>query len=124
MGSEKIERSDGAPLAVGDGAELQSVTIEGALPTERYGFAIEFKLGPYPIDAPKSQRSAMYVFLTPISQKTQKALEWIGRDRIIGHVPLTQQGALDVQADDRIKEAVCRMVLGPALGLAKQVEES
>lgn len=124
MASEKIEREDGTPLAEGDGVALQSVEIADALPTEKHGFSIDFRLGPYPIDAPRSQRRAMYVFLKPISQKAQKAMKWIGRDQIIGSVPLTEQGALDVMADDRVKEGVCRMVLGPALELAKQVDES
>lgn len=124
MKAGRVENADGTPLVSGDGADLQSVTIADALPTEKYGFSIEFKLGPYPIDAPASQRRAMYVFLTPISQKARKALEWIGRDQIIGHVPLTQQGALDVELDDRIKEGVCRVVLAPALELARQVDES
>lgn len=124
MSSERIENADGTPLFEGDGADLQSITIADVLPTEVHGFSVTFAIGPYPADAPHSHRRALYATLKPQSEKARLALRYVGRDAIEGHVPLTPEGVLDIEADEKVREHACRMALAPALELARQVDES
>lgn len=104
--------------------EILTPTAGDALPAEIHGFSIEFKLGPYPPDAPESHRRALYTFLRPTTPELAKRLAWSGDDAIVSQAQLEPDTATALAAgtlEETEREALCVAALRPAAELARKV---
>lgn len=98
-------------------------TVEAA---EAHGFSIEILIGPYPPQARKSHRRAVYAKLRPIDERIRAAMERVtGKDLILGSAELTADGlATILHGDEQAKEAIAATALRPALREAKKVHDA
>lgn len=69
------------------------------IPTTVQGFSVRVGTGIYPPDAPNSHRRAVYADLMPVSPEAQALCRKMGRERVLGIVPLTPDG-FKIIADD------------------------
>lgn len=106
------------------GSQVVKATTVPVVPAELHGFSLTVGLGPYPPDAPRSHRKAMYAELLPITTHARAVLDRMGRERILAISPLTPQAAEAIRREPqgRLAEIVATQTLRLASGLAKQVE--
>lgn len=77
----------------------QALKVSDVFPAEFQGFSVEFGVGPYPLDSPRSHRRAMYAVCKPRNAHARAVCEFKNRDKVIGMVPLTPEGAAEIEAD-------------------------
>lgn len=103
---------DGTPVSVDDLADKDSVVVHVAevdlIPTTVHGFSVHWKLGPYPIDSPRTHRKAVYVELWPVDERARKLCKEKNRERMHAFTPLTAKGAaiLDAEPQGQFAEEV------------------
>lgn len=109
-----------------DGLEVAATRTRDAIPKELHGFRVTVGLGPYPPEAERSHRRAMYARLTPVSRHAQRIMRRMGRQEIVGHVQLTAEGAADCELDPQgpTAEQAALLALAPASRIARDVARS
>ena len=111
-------------LDFGDhGTAVLRVVERDALPQELFGFSVKTYIGPYPADAPRSHRRAVYAELVPVHPDNVERMRRAGRTRILVSIPLTVEAARDIDADPqgKLAEDVGRDAIAHALPLARTV---
>lgn len=105
------------------GSEVVKVTATPIIPTDLHGFTVTVGLGPYPPGDPCPGQHAVYAELIPMTQQALMAMQHIGRQRILGMVPITPEAAADVKADPggRLAEELATVALGQAAKLAAPI---
>jgi len=101
---------------------LQTVPV---IPPEVHGFTVKVGVGTYPPGAERSHRRAMYAELRPSSDRTRERLRRMGRERILGMVPLQSDAVRDILAhrDGQLAEMAATDALREASKLARQVNQ-
>ena len=69
------------------------------IPTIVHGFSVRVGIGIYPPDAPNSHRRAVYADLMPITPEAHALCQRLGRERVLGMVPLTPHGRDLIETD-------------------------
>lgn len=105
-----------------DGSQVVKLTSTDIIPAEVHGFAVRLGIGPYPQDAPRSHRRALYAELTPVSSEARTAMAYKGRARILATTPLTPEAAAAVQAypNSQLSERLATATLANASRLARR----
>ena len=103
------------------GAEVVKTSLTPAIPAEAQGFGVEVGIGPYPPDKPRSRQRAVYAVLTPISAHARALMAAKNRERVLGMVPLTQEGAQAITADPggQLAERTAVLALREAMRLVR-----
>ena len=81
------------------GAEVLKTRLTPVIPDEADGFTVRVGIGPYPPDRPRSRKRAVYAELTPRSAHAKGLMLAVNRDRVLGMVPLTASGAIELAAE-------------------------
>ena len=110
MADRRLLDAAGNPIVVADLPDQDTTVIAVAetpvIPTTVHGFSVDVKgMGPYPIDAPKSHRKAMYVELIPISPEARSLCDAKNAERIHANTPLGPELAAIIAAEPNGKAA-------------------
>jgi hypothetical protein len=107
------------------GSEVVKATLTPVIPAELHGFTVTVGIGPYPPGQPQPGREAVYAELLPMSEKARRALKYIGRERILGMVPLTVEAAGECKANPQgqLAEIVARRAVAEASRLARTIDQ-
>lgn len=109
-----------------DGSQVVKVTATPIVPDELHGFSVTVGVGPYPPQQPRPGEHAVYAELIPMTQKALTAMHHIGRQRILGMVPITPEAATDVKAEPggQLAEMLATQALAAAAQLARPIATS
>jgi hypothetical protein len=104
---------------------VAEVTVTEVIPAELHGCRVTVGVGPYPPDGGHTVQKAMYAELVPTTVTAQRRLKQMNRQRILGMVPLSPEGAALIESDPQGKEAehAALVALREASKLAKGIDQ-